>query len=272
MDKETEARAAAAVAHALNARARRVDPGGGSVSSRDFDLVFRDRPDEPLELTSHTDQPVAHTWGRLEALDRDAPSLRRIWAIDMPSSEIDAVGRRGATDVARFMTEAEDALQELEAAGYERFDLGLIYRDPSVERAVRILASLGCQFGFSHPAEPGQPGRINPGSPVGGLVTAELVTAGVEAEAQKADNQNKLRQPLDAAQRHLLVLFDSSSGASFSAVSYTMESPVPRLPEPITTAWVAGQNRLFSVTPPDGWQEHQVPEEVYLQPERWIVG
>jgi hypothetical protein len=268
--RDIELRAAAAVAFALGARAQERDPGGGAASTRDFDLVFADRPDEPLEVTTYADQAVLQTWSRLERLDREAPSLKRIWALDMPSVERLAASKPAATDVARFMAEAEIALKDIEEAGYERFDAGMIYRDPVVGDAALRLLRIGCQFGFSQPAAPGEPGRIQPGSPVGGVVTPDLVAIGVEAEAGKTDNREKLRYPADAQRRHLFVLFDASSGAAFSAVPHTLDSSVPSLPEPITTAWVAGSYKVFSVTPPEDWVEYAVPQNVYDHPENWI--
>jgi hypothetical protein len=268
--RDIELRAAAAVAFALGARAQERDPGGGATSIRDFDLVFTDRSDEPLEVTTYADQAVLQTWSRLERLDREAPSLKRTWALDMPSVETISASKSAATDVDRFMAEAEIALKEIEAAGYERFDAGLIYRDATVGEAARRLLRIGCQFGFSHPAPPGESGRIQPGSPVGGVVTPDLVTIGVEAEASKNDNRVKLREPADAQRRHLFVLFDASSGAAFSAVPHTLDSSIPILPEPITTAWVAGSDRVFSVTPPEDWVEYAVPQDVYDHPEKWI--
>jgi len=41
---------------------------------RDYDLLFDDRPDEPLEVTRFADQAVMQTWARLERADREAPA------------------------------------------------------------------------------------------------------------------------------------------------------------------------------------------------------
>ena len=146
MNRDIELRAAAAVAFVLGARVRVCDPGGGPVSSRDFDLVFTDRPDEPLEITTCADQAVLQTWSRLQRLDREAPTLGRIWALDMPSAQLTATGGSGPTDVKRFMDEAEIALRDIEAAGYTQFDAGMLYRDPVVGDAARRLLRIGCQF------------------------------------------------------------------------------------------------------------------------------
>jgi len=52
-NEDLEKRAAAAVAYVLKAQAKRRDLGGARV--RDYDLLFDDRPDEPLEVTRFAD-------------------------------------------------------------------------------------------------------------------------------------------------------------------------------------------------------------------------
>ena len=79
-NEDLEKRAAAAVAYVLKARAKRRDFGGARV--RDFDVLFDDRPDEPLEVTRFADQEVMQTWARLERANREAPSLSRDWNVE----------------------------------------------------------------------------------------------------------------------------------------------------------------------------------------------
>lgn len=262
-----EKRAAAAVAYVLGARAKRRDLGGARV--RDYDLAFETRPDEPLEVTRFADEAVMRTWARLERADREAPSLSRDWTVDVPS-KVAGEGAPNAYDVDRFFREAEPALRKLEEAGHEKFTLGLWVSDPSIEPALRLLADLGCNFGFSREPLPGEVARIFPGAGVGGIVGGDLVAWAVEQEACKDDNREKLREPVGALRRHLFVVVDGSSGAVFSAVSHGMVGRLPELPDPITTAWVAGSNRMFVTTPPGPWEQHPIPHEVFNDPNRWI--
>jgi len=94
---------------------------------------------------------------------------------------------------------------------------------------------------------------------------------GDERGACKEDKREKLREPPGAARRHLFVLIDGSSGTAFSAAGHGMTGRVPNLCEPITTVWVAGGgHRLFVATPPGGWEEHTIPEEVFAEPDGWL--
>ena len=116
INEELEKRAAAAVAFILVARAVRRDLGGTRI--RDYDLLFDDRRDEPLEVTRFADQVVMNTWARLERVDREAPSLARDWTVDVPSKISDASSDEELVyDVNRFFREAESALGALETAG-----------------------------------------------------------------------------------------------------------------------------------------------------------
>lgn len=246
-----ERRAAASVAYVLGARATPCDPGGGATSTRDFDLVFPDASREPLEITRHGNEAVTKTWARVERLDREAPSLRRYWTIDMPASVLNESGEATATDVRRVLREAEPALCALEDAGCYSFDAGRMWRNEALAEPLKALLRLGCQMGQSHEVPDGAPGRIYAIAPVGGMVDANQVASAVEAEANKDDNRRKLREPPEARRRHLFVHIDSSAGMTVSAVDYTLDSRVPEVPEPITTAWVAGvRGIVYSVTPP----------------------
>lgn len=263
-----ERRAAAAVSYALGARAHRRDFGGSSL--RDYDVVFLDGSVEPLEVTIYADEPVIRTGERLRRADRRAPSLKRYWALDIPNSARRASGAREPYDVLRFFREAEPALREIEEAGHERFDLGLMTRDPRVEAAIRRLARLGCDFGFSHELPPGQPGQIRAVAGVGGVITEELIPAAIELEAAKSDNQAKLSEPAYAMRRHLVVIVDSSTTV-ISAAHRGMVGRVPTLPVPITTAWIVGAETVYFVTPPGAWESVEIPREVFEHPERWIT-
>jgi hypothetical protein len=267
-NEDLEKRAAAAVAYALQARAIRRDFGGARI--RDYDLLFDDRPDEPLEITRFADQEVMQTWARLERADREAPTLKRDWSVDVPSKVMDASGKVAAYDLDRFFREAEPALHTLEEAGYEKFTIGIRVDDPSIEPALSALGNLGCNFGFSNVPAAGEVARITPGAAVGGVVGRDSLTWAAEQESCKDDNREKLREPPGALRRHLCVVVDGSSGTAFSAASHGLTGRLPDLCDPITTVWVAGSSRLLVTTPPGDWEEHLIPQEVFDAPDRWI--
>jgi hypothetical protein len=271
-DVDLENRAAAAASWVLNAKARRCDLGGSSI--RDFDLLFDDGHVEPLEVTAHVAASVRQTWARIEDADQVAPTLTRVWTVNHPSGVPDPRGDRSQPyDVRRCLTEAEPALAVLEAAGYEQFDAGLVWRveDSTGADAMHALARLAIDFALSRPPEPGEQPRIQLGAAVGGVVTADLVAHGVEQEAADPGNQAKLATPSEARRRHLFVVFDGSSGPTFSAAAHGMIGRLPNLPAPITTAWAAGSSQVLVATPPGPWETHAIPSEVFEQPERWLV-
>jgi hypothetical protein len=262
--------AGAAVAFVLGGRAVPRDPGGGYRSTRDFDIILPDGRREPLEVTTFADEAVLTTWNREGRSERAVASLRRHWSIDAPS--IDRDGSKGAhpVDVRRIRRVAESALVVLEAAGYESFSFGLMLHDGSVSDAVQSLAGVGSQFGVSHDAGAGL-GSLRLVIPVGGAVSGDLVAYAVESEANKEDNRAKLRGHPGSSCRHIFVSIDPSSGAAWSAIKYASESRLPNLPDPITTAWVGGFGpHLLVTTPPETWQEHAIPHEVFEHPENWI--
>ena len=259
--------AGAIAAGVLGARAERRDFGGQQL--RDFDLRFPDGHVEPLEVTRHFDQAATETWERLERADREAPTLARAWTLDIPSRQQTAGGKIEAYGVREFLRDAEPALHQLEAAGYERFDFGAGARDPSVAAACDTLLRLGVQFGVSHRVPPGTPGRISAVASVGGITDPNRVAEAIEAEAADAGNQTKLREPVSAPRRHLFVVFDPSSGSAFNAVDRGMLGRLPVLPASITTVWAFARHRVFVTSPPERWHEHAVPDDVVERPESW---
>ena len=265
---DIEARAAAAVAHALGARAVRRDLGGKQ--TRDFDLVLADGSVEPLEITIAADQVVRHTWARINQLDRDAPSLTKAWTVNVPNSVLDSNGRPIPFAARDFLAEAEPLLQELETAGISELNPTTWASAGAAQPAVMKLLGLGCDLGMSHELATGEDGRIYLSSGIGGWVDPDLIAEAIEREAAKPDNQAKLSEPVGARRRHLCVLIDSSTGATFSATSHGDMGRLPVLPPPITTAWALASATAYSTTPPEPWQAHDTPEEVFTNPEKWV--
>lgn len=263
-----EARAAAAVAHALDARAVRRDLGGRR--TRDFDLVFPDSSLEPLEITIAADEVVRRTWARIEQLDRDAPSLTKAWTLDIPNTTLDSGGKRGPFAARDFLAHAEPLLRELEAAGIAEFNPTTWAVAGTAEQAVTRLLLLGCDLGMSHSIATGETGRIHLTTGIGGWVDPDLVAEAIEQEAAKSDNRAKLSEPANARRRHLCVIIDASMGATLSAGAHGNLGRLPALPPPVTTAWALAGGSAYSTTPPQPWQTHETPEEVFTNPENWI--
>jgi len=269
--ERSELRAAAAVAYVLDAKLIRRDLPGEQ-QTRDFDLVFsNDRDPEPLEVTTFASRPDLETWERLKRLGRElpAPELRNVWDLDVGPALGHA--RSETLDVRRIAREVVPALAALEAAGYRTIEYGQIDRDPEVGDALRRLIALGVDAGFATAPLEGMLGRVTLTASVGGFRYADLVAEGIEAEASKSDNQKKLTEPPKALRRHLVVVFDGSSGASFMAVYHGSKGRLPRLPSPITTAWACASGSLLATTPPNRWEHHRVPERVFDVPEDWLI-
>jgi hypothetical protein len=261
-----EQRAAATAAYVLDARAVLRDVGGKQI--RDFDLVRADGSVEPLEVTMAADQITRHTWARVEALDRDAPTLTRAWTLGVPTSWPDAAGKPKPFNARDFLVTAEPLLAELERLGITEFDTAR-WVDGAAGAVVSQLVVLGCDLGLSHEIRAGETGRIYLGSGPGGFVDPNSVAEAIEVEAAKPDNIAKLREPAIATRRHLFVVVDGSTGGAFSAANHGELGRVPVLRSPITTAWVGASTAVHVATPPDGWISHLIPEEVFEHAERW---
>lgn len=265
----SESGAAAAAAFVAGAQALRRDFNVG-VTMRDFDLCYRDgRADEPLEVTHFVDQASLETWKRVGKHDSEAPDLSRVWTIHIPGSERRPDGSSVPSDVRGLRERVRSPLRALE----ERDEGGFMAPGNPDDKALQELADLGCDIGSSRAAEPGKSGRIELMSSVGGITWEDSVAWAVEHEAEKKDNQEKLKCLPDALRRHLFVLADPSSGSAYFAVRNRQIGRIPVLPSPITTAWVwdGDSSCLFATTPPAAWECHELPLEVLRNPEKWIA-
>jgi hypothetical protein len=268
----SELLAAAAVAHVVDAKLIRRDLPG-THQTRDFDLTFASgRNPEPLEVTTFASRPDLETWQRLERLGGEipAPQLSNDWYLDVGPP---ITGRRTEVlDVRQITREVVSTLAALEAAGYQSIEYDQIGRDPKVATELQRLLALGVDAGHATARFKGEPARVVFVAPVGGFRHADLVAGGVEHEASKPDNQNKLNKPPNALRRHLVVVFDGSSGPAFMAAYQGSKGRLPRLPHPITTAWVCASESLLGTTPPDGWDRYRIPQRVFDVPEDWLLG
>lgn len=267
---DLELKAAAAAAHVLGAKLIRRDIAPAQ-NTRDFDLVLPDRSVEPLEVTQCADANALQTWDRIGAGIIVAPSLKRRWEVSVPNSVSISETERVPYDVRQFTQTIESALAGLEARGYATINLGRVQRDAALSRVFATLLDLRVQDGFSRPLPEGVPGHISFQALVGGITLPALIAIGVEREANKPDNLAKLADPLQARRRHLFVVFNGSSGSFFNAVDRAMESRLPRLPQPITTAWAACRGHVLVATPPGRWESYELPEDVFFTPERWLA-
>jgi hypothetical protein len=271
--ERSERVAAAAVANALNAKLIHRDVRGAQ-QTRDFDLVYRDgRSDEPLEVTTFASQLELQSWERLDRLERrggiPAEGLRRVWHLDVGASITD--NRTATLDVRRIEREVIRLLAALEAADYHRIEYGEMARDPDVAEASHELLVLGIDAGHSRLPSEGEIPRVVLVAPTGGFRHPDLVADGVEREAHKIDNQNKLKSLSNASRRHLVVIFDGSSGPAFVAVHLGTRGRLPALPPPITTAWALAGKSLLGTTPSNGWDQFDIPQRVFDSPDEWFV-
>ena len=264
--EQSELLAAAAVAQALDAKLLRRDLPG-TQQTRDFDLVFADgRDPEPLEVTTFASRPDIETSKRLDRLDEEipAPELNRDWVLDLGAP---ITGQRTRPlDVLQIERDVVELLAALEAGGYESIDYGLIGRDPAVSAELQRLSGLGVDAGYATSRAEGDTANVMLVAPVGGFGHADLVAAGIEAEARKVDNQKKLGEPPNALRRHLVVIFDGSTGPAFVAAYQGSSGRLPCLPHPITTAWACAGASLLGTTPPDGWVHFRIPERILASP------
>jgi hypothetical protein len=270
-DKERiELVAAAAVADVLGAKLVRRDVPEAQ-QMRDFDLVFSaGRADEPLEVTTFASQPEIETWQRLDRIDEEvvARELSHDWYLDVGGP---IIGQRTRTlDVRQLAKEVVASLVALEAGGYRSIEHGTMDRDSAVAADMRRLRTLGVNGGHGTPHAEGEDARVVFVASVGGFVHADLVAGGIEWEAAKSDNQKKLSEPAEALCRHLVVIFDPSSGPAFTAARQGRRGRLPELPQSITTAWALASEVLLWTRPPDAWQRHRIPDPVFESPETWL--
>jgi hypothetical protein len=251
---------AAAVADVLGAKLVRRDVPGAQ-QMRDFDLVFSaGRADEPLEVTTFASQPEIQTRQRLDRIDEEvvAPELSNDWYLDVGGPILSQ--RTRTLDVRQLAKEIVARLAVLEAGGYRSIEHVTMDHDPAVAAEMRRLRTLGVSGGHGRPHAEGEDPRVVFVASVGGFVHADLVAGGIEREAGKSDNQKKLSEPAEALCRHVVVIFDPSSGPAFTAARQGCGGRLPELPQSITTAWALASGVLLWTRPPDAWERHRIPD------------
>lgn len=217
--------------------------------------------DEPiaLEVTTATQQDLLHTRARFESqlAERiEAPQLRRSWHL---YAEV-------WSDVRRIRRDVVAALAELELEWSRAAPPDLMFFGPTHaarSHAVKTLwQTLGIVWGRAYPSgdvafvfvsPPSDPREWTDEHP------GAFVTEAVEAEAAKTDNVRKLAES-GRSERHLFVGVDPLSYPPWQDLDRgVVPASPPRLPEEITTAWVAtsgsdGRSIAWRVTPPSAWE------------------
>jgi hypothetical protein len=271
--EDIENRVVATICTVLGAKFRRRDRGG--TQTRDFDLIFSDRPPEPLEVTESSIESIRWTQGRLRETDRDAPSLGRWWTLDMPSAQLAPNGELVAYDIRALLDKAEPWLAALEAAGQFEFDIGReryrIERSSPLYKPYEGLLRLGVTLGLSSEPPAGETGRISPSMAFSSTNYGEPLKTLVGLEADDPGNQKKLQEPAGAEGRHLAVLVDPSVGRSYHGLKHGEPGNAPSsLPAPITTAWAIADVYVAGVTPPGAWIVHRIDNpQVFDEPQLW---
>jgi hypothetical protein len=269
--------AAAAAAFVLGAKAQRRDTSRRE-GMRDFDLVFDGGHREPFEVTQHAHEPTRRTLARLEG-GFDADELDHVWTVWIPECEPGADGADQPYDVASCRREIVPVLADLEEAGIDRLDDQSIWTDPRLSSFAPTVASTGLYAARSlgrrgndviRPLFLRQYGRRDRG------MRLHVIAEAVEMEAADDGNRRKLATSNQARRSHLFLRVDIYSASDcYSAVRQAFESgrlpPEPKLPSPITTAWVASSTEVFVITPPGRWKAHRIPPDVNEHPELWLL-
>jgi hypothetical protein len=121
--KEIETRAADLVVAELGAlRWELRDSRELGVQMRDFDIVFADGHEEPLEVTTSADSLVVNTMQRMEGKNRIPWLGPRSWVTSAPYTSTDAAGKKTAFDRRRCVALLVPFIERLERDGHESFD------------------------------------------------------------------------------------------------------------------------------------------------------
>jgi hypothetical protein len=201
----------------------------------DFELLHSDgRPSEPVEVTTSTCEAARRIYAQI----RRGPKGTGLFEPRVVSAQDWLITPNMNADMRRVRANADKYLALIEADGLTMF---VFEAHAGRSEAVRrIHAEIGIDDGCVMKWKP--PGRIGIAYPGGGgQLDEECVCSAVEVEAQKADNKHKLDR-MSVAERHLVVVIDSSNAVVFMAMRRGLiPRRPPRLPSEITTIWVICQ-------------------------------
>jgi hypothetical protein len=193
-----EARAAELVVAELGAlTACRRDIAGAPDRTHDFDIIFRDRPAEPLEVTRHLDDIVMKSLHRSDfGLFSIEADLQHHWRVTghqtindrdhgrqpFDRDRVEALLTPLIADLAWPLTDVQTTTMEGRARKLEQLGIthGRIIAD-STRRCIDVSLSEGGYFG------------------------PQMLTATVEAIATLRDNVSKLGRSIHCGRRHLFI-------------------------------------------------------------------
>ena len=252
------------------------DKRGAPAGTRDFDIVFADGHEEPLEITSNFDTITMSALQRTDGgiLELEA-SVTRLWMVTGNHTHTDAKGDTVPFDRRRISQLLPALIEQLEREGETALDVvalawPIASGAPNHHQAVALeLHTLGITHGGSVeiPAS-GEGSDSTPGISVhlggGGSWGPETITTVLEDIAKLDDNVKKLEARRDATRRHLFVVLSgrgSTDMAGWALDQYVdgdwiweRELPLPKLPEAITTIWAGNRHGGIYATPPGDWQ------------------
>jgi hypothetical protein len=270
--EELEERAAAMVVAELRAvGAQKRDVPGAPSRTRDYDVVFADGHEEPLEVTSNLDTSVMNalrrTDGGLLELDAD---VQLLWVVVGSHTWTDQSGERKPFDRKRVAALLVPLIEQLEREGEDSFDVvGLAWPTvsgaPQHHRRVALaLHALGIvQGGAIPPTHPDARSGISVHLSGGGAWGPATITRTLEQIAALRDNVAKLEARRDAVRRHLFVVLSGRGATDMAGWAlqsfldgwvWDDEPPLPKLPEAITTIWAGNRTGGIYSTPPGSWR------------------
>lgn len=238
--KRLEKIASLLVGHVTGASLVELDPGGGSTQLADFEILDASQKRiGVLEVTTTTRSDRARFQAQVRREDWQLPGLMWSWSIHTVND----------VNVRQLPGQLGPVLQAIEQAGPPQDWIpehpGMIGTEP--DALPPSLASLGVTqaCAWHHHAAPDESWvSVQRSEPGGSFSTDRALTAEVQAELNKQDNQAKLTgQP---GRAELFVWLDVGAGA---AAATTLSEPpwslnlstvdLPTLPSGITAVWAA---------------------------------
>lgn len=253
-------------------RAERRDVPGAQDRTRDYDVVFGDGHDEPIEITTNLDRATMSALGRTDGGVLElSGNVKRLWMVTGSATYTDQGGRTLPFDRWRITELLPPLIEQLEQQGATELDLVHLTRAIGPGAAANLretaleLHGLGITHGGSIevPRPDVKPGiSVHLGS--GGAWGPETITTVLEELAALPDNVAKLEARCDAPRRHLFVALSGRGSTDMAGWAlqqfldgdwiWEHEPPLPKLPDAITTIWAGNRTGGIYATPPDGWR------------------
>lgn len=248
----------------------RRDVPGAPGKTRDFDIVFADGHEEPLEVTTNLDTRVMVSLDRTDdGILAVAAAVQRMWIIPGAATWTDAGGHTQPFDRKRVGELLPPIIEQIEREGETTLDIARLAWPIAYGRKDLTHAAAAQElhnFGITHGSSIEPPPDLKPGISIhvggGGGYGRETLTREIEEIAARPDNVAKLATRGDADRRHLFVALSGRGSTGMSAWAlqsyidgwaWDEEPPLPTLPDAITTIW-AGTRTGGIYTTPDGWR------------------